>query len=1294
MNYNKGDKDKPTRDKGLINYKYKNSIEPQPFINNTPTLLLDQLNIGMYRKTMEEIPRIIDVTEPLVKMFGYADKAEMMKVPVQDFYAEPKVMETFVQNLYQKGYTKKQEILLKKKNGKTFPALVSAYIVKDQNNEDKYIDGIVEDITEKKNIYKALEEREALYKDLYDNVPDMFFSVKPDGQIISVNKTGAETLGYKKSELIGKPVWIVVYPEDLPSVKNKIKQILKKKQIFGELQFRKITKDGQVVWVNERTQLLFDDKNNVKELRIICRDVSQRLKMEEALKFEEERFRSITNNLNVGIYRSTADEKGKFIEINSAFRKIFGYHDKEELFSIRVSDLYVHKQDRKKLFKDIQDQGFIKNREVVLKKKSGETFIASLSSVIINDNNGKPLYYDGIVEDITELKNIQNKIRESEYKYRTLIEALPDIVYITDYNRNLLFANPALKYQTGYAVKDFRESLNDKSYIHPEDTQFISAIINGFIESNKKYSEVYENRIIDKSGKVHTYSTVISKTIFEGKKALQFISRDITKQKQTLDDLNKRDEQYKTLFNFSPSGILIEDEKGVIIDVNPAFCHMMGYTRSELVGQKVHLLAHPDAVENVDKNIKTLLSGKNLKHVEKSIKKDGSISFMELNERMMRLPDGRKGVVCMVEDITQRKLAEETIKNSEESYRGLFDSTTDAIYIQDKEGIFMDVNKGAEKMYGYPREYFLGKTPDFLSAPGKNDNKKTARFIENAFKGKPQRFEFWGMDSKGRTFPKEVSLNRGRYFGKEVVIAFAQDITERQKAEEEIRKLSRSVEQTPAMVIITDLDGKIEYVNPKFTETTGYSLSEIKGRNPKILKSGSTPLETYNNLWKTIKAGKDWSGQFLNRKKNGELYWESANIFPLKDEKGVITHFIGMKEDITERKRMEEDLITAKEKAEESDKLKSAFLANMSHEIRTPMNSIIGFSQLLSEPGLDEEEKTQYIELIQNSGNDLLNLIDDIIDISKIEAGQMKVFKSQYFLDSVMKEMYISFSELIKTKEDKLQITLRYSPPEDAEKVILYSDIDRFKQIIRNLLNNALKFTDFGLVDFGFKVVNKSKEPHIEFFVRDTGIGIPKDKTSIIFESFRQANFSDTKIYGGTGLGLTITKKMVEILGGEIWVKSTEGQGSTFYFTLPYIPGKTAVHSKQMTEKPQSPQFNWKDKKILIVEDNDLSYLYFSRILAKTGAKITRAKDGREGLNYFKADDFNLVLMDIQLPEMDGYTTTKEIKKISPDIPVIAQTAFAMVGEKERCLQVGCDAYISKPIKINDFFEVVGKFIK
>ena len=448
----------------------------------------------------------------------------------------------------------------------------------------------------------------------------------------------------------------------------------------------------------------------------------------------------------------------------------------------------------------------------------------------------------------------------SEFKYRTLVESFGDIIFIADYESKMVYANPALQKQTGYTIQDFQIPQKENPFIHPDDSEKVEKFITHFIRSKKSNSDIIENRFIDKGGQTHWYSSVISKIEFDHKPALQFIVRDITKQKESLDKLLKSEEQYRTLFNFSPDGILIENLDGKIIDVNPAFCKILGYRKDELMGQYVHILATPDSLNQVNKNILKLNRGRFLKHIERSLKKDGTPVLMELNERRFVLPDGGSGIICIAEDITKKAMAENNLKNSEESYKGLFNNTTDAIYILDKDGYFIDVNEGAVKMYSYPRKYFVGKTPAFLSAPDLNDMEETLKMIKKTFQGVPQIFEFWGIDSKGRVFPKEVRLNKGRYFGEDVVIAFAQDITERKKADNAIResqrRLSTLMGNLPGMAYrcLNDRDWTMEFVSEGCFELTGYKAADLIG-NRKISYNDLIHPEDQTMVWDTVQEG-------------------------------------------------------------------------------------------------------------------------------------------------------------------------------------------------------------------------------------------------------------------------------------------------------------------------------------------------------------------------------------------------------------------------------------------------------
>ncbi|MCF8296453.1 MAG: response regulator [Saprospiraceae bacterium] len=385
-----------------------------------------------------------------------------------------------------------------------------------------------------------------------------------------------------------------------------------------------------------------------------------------------------------------------------------------------------------------------------------------------------------------------------------------------------------------------------------------------------------------------------------------------------------------------------------------------------------------------------------------------------------------------------------------------------------------------------------------------------------------------------------------------------------------------------------------------------------------------------------------------------------------------------------ERDKAEKRLEKEKTRAEQSDRLKSAFLANMSHEIRTPMNSISGFSELLEDDELDKERRTKYISIIRTNCDALSQLINDIIDIAKIEADQLNINIGHSSINDLLQEIFLIYKE--NAAHQKKDIEIKMVAVE--KNITIFTDEFRLRQVLLNLIGNAFKFTKEGLIEFGCNLFNED----LLFYVKDTGIGIPKEEKNVIFNRFRQADGSHTRKYGGTGLGLSISKSIIELLGGKIWVDTEVGVGSTFYFTIPYKEVDTSEN--QIKSMPAGQvSYDWSDKKILIVEDNPTNYQFLKEILVKTNAKIVKAVNGKQAIEVFKENaDIELVLMDINLPILNGYEATKAIKKINKNVPVISLTAFAMAGEKELSIEAGCDDYITKPIKSELLFSKINKF--
>ncbi|MCK4992861.1 MAG: response regulator, partial [Bacteroidales bacterium] len=393
--------------------------------------------------------------------------------------------------------------------------------------------------------------------------------------------------------------------------------------------------------------------------------------------------------------------------------------------------------------------------------------------------------------------------------------------------------------------------------------------------------------------------------------------------------------------------------------------------------------------------------------------------------------------------------------------------------------------------------------------------------------------------------------------------------------------------------------------------------------------------------------------------------------------------------DVSEMMIIENQLKNARDRAQESDRLKTSFLANMSHEIRTPMNGILGFANLLRDPDLSGEQKDLYLKHIDHTSNQLLNIIDDIIDISKIESGQLKISNKPVRINVILDEIYSSFFHRIRgDAPGQKKVAFSLKKGKDSLDFTIVTDDFRLSQIFNNLIGNALKFTSEGHITFGYSIKNKR---YIEFFVSDSGIGIPTDKRDLIFDRFGQVGPSEVHQQSGTGLGLPISKSLVKLMGGEMWVESKEGEGTTLFFTLPLVLEEAVEESQVLLS---NKTYNWKNRRILVAEDEELNWFFIREMLRKTGAEIFRAKDGKEAITMVKKSSPDVILMDIKMPEMNGIEATRLIRLFNREVPIIAQTAFVMAEEKEESIQAGCNHFVTKPLDRTIVMELIDGYFK
>jgi len=526
---------------------------------------------------------------------------------------------------------------------------------------------------------------------------------------------------------------------------------------------------------------------------------------------------------------------------------------------------------------------------------------------------------------------------------------------------------------------------------------------------------------------------------------------------------------------------------------------------------------------------------------------------------------------------------------------------------------------------------------------------------------------------------KSVSVNASLIFGTEGkpshIDGALRDITDHKRSQEEITMLAYSLKSVNECVSITDLDDKILFVNESFLQTYGYELNELIGNQISIVRSKNNVQKIVNEILPATING-EWQGELFNKRKDGSEFLIHLSTSIIKNKNGIPLGLIGVATDITGRKRAERELIEAKNKAEESDRLKSAFLANMSHEIRTPMNGILGFAGLLKEPKLSGEEQLEYIGIIEQSGTRMLNIINDIVSISKVESGQMEVFIEETNINEQIEYIYTFFKPEAEKKGIKLYV--KNSLP--SKKSIIKSDKEKIYAILTNLVKNALKFTQTGTIEFGYIPIANGELGELEFYVKDTGIGINLEHQNFIFERFRQSNESLNRNYEGAGLGLAISRAYVEMLNGKIWVKSELVKGSTFYFTIPQNreAGKVNITDHEKSADPKENQIN--NLKILIAEDDEITEKLLTALVKKFSKEVLNVKTGVEAVEACRNNpDIDLVLMDIKMPEMDGYEATRQIRKFNTDVLIIAQTAFALPGDRKKAIAAGCNDYVAKP---------------
>lgn len=626
------------------------------------------------------------------------------------------------------------------------------------------------------------------------------------------------------------------------------------------------------------------------------------------------------------------------------------------------------------------------------------------------------------------------------------------------------------------------------------------------------------------------------------------------------------------------------------------------------------------------------------------------------------------------------------LKESEEQYEHLFETTSDLIQTMDADGKILFVNRAWREKLGYTKENLTNlKLEDIIQ---RDLFSKCDVTFQNALEGqRTDNLEIKLIKHDGEIIDVEGNVFCNRKEGMPSMVAcFLRDVTEQKKAEDQLKFHANLLNEIDEAVIATSHNGDITYWNKAAEKLYGWNETEVMGRNILDVAQPSVTNKDIALTMASLDNGESWSGEFLCQRKNGSTFPAIVFNSPILDAHGKLIGIISISSDITKRKQKENELLLAKEKAEESDKLKTAFINNISHEIRTPLNGILGFGQVWVDSGLSREKREKYFLVIKQSSNRLMQTVTDYMDIAMIVSGTLEVHKKEFQMKPLLEEIMENTKMLCFKKPIEIEVEV----PSNSDLLRLDSDRELIRKIIKNLIDNAVKFTDKGKIIVGYRIL----EGHLEFFVKDTGRGIEQDKLQKIFEVFTQDDISMTRGYEGSGLGLAIAKGFVASLNGDIWATSNDGKGSVFYFTIPYNSNILTV----LNEKKLTPAFNKpkSDNKplILVAEDDELNFLFIKELLEMAGCDYLHAINGKEAVEICKQNlDISFVLMDIKMPVMNGLEATRFIKEFRPNLPIIAVTAYSLTGDEHRFMEAGCDEYYSKPIKEEILDKLIKKYI-
>lgn len=1178
-----------------------------------------------------------------------------------------------------------------KKDGTTVWVEVSVSFVRDEINQPLAILGVSRDITEKKKSQKEIAFKTSVIESLLLNLPFDFWIRDKEQKLLLVNKNSKVMWGYDIGSI----------PDEAQNASDDVKEIWNnnnKRVLSGEVIKEETLLDGRNIY-----QIItpISDDEGIVGFGGINIDITELKQSERKISLRSDIIENSQNGIDI------VDGNGKFVYANRAYLDMWGYESSEEIIGTSPSSHCKDHQMPYLIINTVNELGKARF-EFEAVRKDGSTFMVLMDVFKHPDEKGEPIYIGSSI-DISEKAEYIDLIEQSEEDLSITLHSIGDGVISTDPNGFVTKMNPVAELMTGWKLSEAKGMhLKDIFKIINAETRFqVENPVDIVLERGYVVGLANSTILISKDGTERQIadSAAPIKDKNGNLRGVVLVFSDVTEDYQIRKDLRQsrlRLEKAELQAGFGNWELDLNNKSMLL---SKGSMELLGVWKNPITIEDYLEMLLPNFADEFMEIVANPKKINDLGTWEHRLRRFDNSEYRYLTTSFEL--DSKSNVLFgVMHDITSMKKAEEALYVSEARYRMIVENLSLAIIVHQNNKIVF-ANKSAYSLIGATKvEELIGA--NVLAYVHPDDRPMVLQAIQTAvytnytdFSNPSNTIEERIVRLDGTVINVEASAIIVDYQNEPALMVWLNDITVRKQVESLIvkseAKFRSLAEHTLDIIVRYDSDFKISYINRSGLLLYGKTEKEIIGKHHSdfITNEVSKGLLWDMQIANVFSEGKSIRLQ-MDYEVNGSIVYLDWHLTPEYDENDIVLSVMGIARDITELRLITLELEKAKQKAEESDRLKSAFLANMSHEIRTPMNGIIGFSELLTQEDTPEDEKNEYAQILHKSANRLMELINNILDISKIEANQMEVVKSEFNLSACLLDLFDFFSLKAKNKNIELKVVLDSA----YENLTIFSDEKMIHQIMMNLINNALKFTINGEVVFGVTVDDSS----YHFYVEDTGIGISPDYLPNLFDRFSQEDPSNSRKYEGSGLGLPIVKGLANLLGGTINVSSSQGLGSRFTFILPVSEKdtkKTKLENENLNDKSNDLSNNSTKRrdcnmcKILIAEDDEISYKLLKNLLLREGKfDVLRAISGEEAVRLCEQnEDIAVVFMDLKMPLMDGLTATRLIRKFRTELPIIACTALAMLGDKEKALTAGCNDYIAKPYNPKDVVEKFHKYM-